>query len=307
MSLGENLQFLRKRDSITQEQLAEKLDVSRQSVSKWESDTSYPEMDKLIQLCQIFHCTIDELVQGNIRDIHVESKTDYDDHMNQFSKAISLAIGMILLGISVMFFTYGMNYFLGGTEIIKEDLATLIFFIFLTVSVAIMIVTSIQHSHFIEKTPFVDHFYTTDEIDAYNKRFSVLIASGVTIILIGVIILFGSETIYPEIDSDEYLESILTSVFMLFIAVSVTIIVYASLIKSKYNIDQYNLSHDKDSDTYKKNKLTGTVNACIMLICTIIYLIFGFKYYQWGMPYVLVYAIGGICCGITSIIIDYKK
>ena len=41
MSLGENLQFLRKKDNITQEQLAEKLDVSRQSISKWESDVSH--------------------------------------------------------------------------------------------------------------------------------------------------------------------------------------------------------------------------------------------------------------------------
>ena len=53
MSLGENLQFLRKKNNITQEQLAEQLDVSRQSVSKWESDSSYPEMDKLLQLNKI--------------------------------------------------------------------------------------------------------------------------------------------------------------------------------------------------------------------------------------------------------------
>lgn len=41
MSLGQNLQFLRKQDNITQEQLAEVLEVSRQSVSKWESDVSH--------------------------------------------------------------------------------------------------------------------------------------------------------------------------------------------------------------------------------------------------------------------------
>lgn len=49
MSLGENLQFLRKRENMTQEQLAEALEVSRQSVSKWESDSTYPETDKLMQ------------------------------------------------------------------------------------------------------------------------------------------------------------------------------------------------------------------------------------------------------------------
>ena len=50
MSFGENLQFLRKQKNITQEQLAERLEVSRQSVSKWESSQSYPEMEKLLQI-----------------------------------------------------------------------------------------------------------------------------------------------------------------------------------------------------------------------------------------------------------------
>ena len=56
MSFGENLQFYRKRKDITQEQLAEQLGVSRQTVSKWESDSSYPEMEKILQLCDLFEC-----------------------------------------------------------------------------------------------------------------------------------------------------------------------------------------------------------------------------------------------------------
>ena len=51
MSLGRNLQFLRKmHDGMTQEELAEKMAVSRQTISKWELDTACPEMDKLIEL-----------------------------------------------------------------------------------------------------------------------------------------------------------------------------------------------------------------------------------------------------------------
>ncbi|MCA5964098.1 helix-turn-helix domain-containing protein [Blautia sp. RD014234] len=46
MSFGENLQYYRKREEITQEQLAEKMEVSRQTISKWEAGTSYPEMEK---------------------------------------------------------------------------------------------------------------------------------------------------------------------------------------------------------------------------------------------------------------------
>lgn len=65
MSLGQNLQCLRKmRNKMTQEALAEQLNVSRQTVLKWELDTVYPEMDKIIELCNLFSCTMDELVRG---------------------------------------------------------------------------------------------------------------------------------------------------------------------------------------------------------------------------------------------------
>ncbi len=63
MSFGQNLQFLRKmRNGMTQEALAEKLNVSRQTVSKWEQGSVYPEMDKLLELRELFSCTLDELV-----------------------------------------------------------------------------------------------------------------------------------------------------------------------------------------------------------------------------------------------------
>lgn len=52
--------------NMTQEQLAVQLDVSRQSVTKWESERSYPEMDKLLKMCDLFDCTLDELVQGDL-------------------------------------------------------------------------------------------------------------------------------------------------------------------------------------------------------------------------------------------------
>lgn len=62
MSLGSNLQYLRRlRKNMTQEALAARLNVSRQTVSKWEMDAAQPEIDKAIELCKIFHCTLDNL------------------------------------------------------------------------------------------------------------------------------------------------------------------------------------------------------------------------------------------------------
>lgn len=76
MTTGEKIAFLRKKVDLTQEQMAEILGVSRQSVSRWEIDMAFPETDKLIKLSKLLHCSIDYLLntEGNLP----EEKTDPD-------------------------------------------------------------------------------------------------------------------------------------------------------------------------------------------------------------------------------------
>ena len=69
MKFGDKLIALRKKKGLSQEELAEKLSVSRQSVSKWESNNTYPETDKIVQICNIFECTMDDLINDNITDV----------------------------------------------------------------------------------------------------------------------------------------------------------------------------------------------------------------------------------------------
>ena len=64
MTLGENIVRLRTQKNWSQGDLADALDISRQSVSKWETDASIPELDKLLKLSELFGVTIDELVRG---------------------------------------------------------------------------------------------------------------------------------------------------------------------------------------------------------------------------------------------------
>jgi transcriptional regulator with XRE-family HTH domain len=66
MSLGKNIQYLRKQKKITQEQLADEMSVSRQTVARWESDEIIPELGKLIALSDLFSCKLDELVRQNL-------------------------------------------------------------------------------------------------------------------------------------------------------------------------------------------------------------------------------------------------
>ena len=62
MSFGKNLQYLRQLSAnMTQEMLAEKLNVSRQTISKWEMDAANPEMEKALEICKIFNCSLDNL------------------------------------------------------------------------------------------------------------------------------------------------------------------------------------------------------------------------------------------------------
>ena len=68
MTLGEKLSKLRKEYNYTQEQLADILGVSRQSISKWESDIAYPETEKLIELGKIFECSMDYLLKDDVTE-----------------------------------------------------------------------------------------------------------------------------------------------------------------------------------------------------------------------------------------------
>lgn len=66
MAFGERLQEVRKRSGLTQEEFAEQLQVSRQSVSRWESGRSYPEMEKIIFICKRYGVTMDELFEEEV-------------------------------------------------------------------------------------------------------------------------------------------------------------------------------------------------------------------------------------------------
>lgn len=111
MSFSANLQHLRATRSMTQEQLAMLLGVSRQAVSKWESDAAYPEMDKLLCLCDIFECSLDELARGDLTHRAREHALavspgpatdicDYDRRMRLRATLTASAVACIFLGFA---------------------------------------------------------------------------------------------------------------------------------------------------------------------------------------------------------------
>ena len=115
MKFGDNLKKIRIFKKLSQEALAEKVNVSRQSISKWETGDAYPTMNNLLELCKIFHCKINDLVNDNIVDIDllgdevknnvVSLKKEEQKKMKFLSKIISIIskIGRIFCYISIPF------------------------------------------------------------------------------------------------------------------------------------------------------------------------------------------------------------
>lgn len=112
MKFGENLKSLRKKKRISQEDLADKVGVSRQSISKWETGYAYPEMNNLLQLCKIFNCHLNDLVHADMSDIDslgeeikmkvVKFKEEKQRKMKGISKVI-YTVSKIGKGIALVF------------------------------------------------------------------------------------------------------------------------------------------------------------------------------------------------------------
>lgn len=104
MKFGDNLRNLRKLKKLSQEELSERVGVSRQSVSKWENGEAYPEMNNILILCKIFNCKINDLLSGKIEDFNsfdeevkmnvVKFEKEKQDKMKTLTKILSL-IGKI--------------------------------------------------------------------------------------------------------------------------------------------------------------------------------------------------------------------
>jgi len=94
MSFNEKLQKLRKENKYSQEELADLLDVTRQSVSKWESGQTYPEMDKLLAICKIFNCSLDDLTNDEIKEISADKKNDINSVIDSALSLIDKAYKM---------------------------------------------------------------------------------------------------------------------------------------------------------------------------------------------------------------------
>ena len=128
MSFGERLQAVRRRNEMTQEEFAAQLKVSRQAVSKWESSRGYPEIEKIIYICNRYGTTMDELFADEVPTIRQEEKPDIpgelqnrplktvlSDFFANLSATNKLMIGGLLAAVALLVLLISHNL-KGGTD-----------------------------------------------------------------------------------------------------------------------------------------------------------------------------------------------
>ena len=110
MELGNRIKELRKAQNINQDELAEKLFVSRQTISNWENDKSYPDIQSVLLLSEIFGVSVDQLLKGDVekmeRIITEQTKAD-------INKMNTYAIGMVISMIAILISTPILAFFIG--------------------------------------------------------------------------------------------------------------------------------------------------------------------------------------------------
>ncbi len=111
MEIGNKLSQLRKLAGMTQEEFAEKLSVSRQTISKWEKGNTLPDLESIVRVCRIFHVSLDDLLmEGEINAKKHDDQITLDDlvKMNLHNRKMALLLigGLLFMVIGILNFVY---------------------------------------------------------------------------------------------------------------------------------------------------------------------------------------------------------
>ncbi len=210
MILADKIMNLRKKQGWSQEELAEKLDVSRQSVSKWEGGLSIPDLNKIIAMSDLFGVSTDYLLKDELeqvtpsetqdsddvtsaRRIDTEDANRYLDRVDRISWRIAIGVMLCILSPVVLILLAGLS----EAGHIEEGLATavglLALFSLVASAVAIFVPNGIALSEYgyLEKEPihleYGVHGIVEKKRDAYARTYTMLLTFGVLLCVVGVV------------------------------------------------------------------------------------------------------------------------
>lgn len=327
MSFAENLQYLRKREKMTQEELAEELDVSRQSVSKWETGEAFPETEKLIILCDRFAVNMDDLVRGDISQAPIsgqkseaentqeewkvcEDDIGFSKHMDQFSLRISAGVFMILIGVALLL-TFLAVAKVGQAYVnLFATLAIVSLLLPTGGAVFLFIVSGISHSEFVKAHGEAKNYFTKEQCAAFNKKFAAGVAVCVGIIILAATGMIASYTVsdgfaLPPAVKD-FADLMIVGAFMLVASFPVGALCYLGIQHGKYDAAEYNRNNLQQYEKSKNEKIKDGIQSAVMLMATAVFLLVGFVWNAWHPGWV-VFPVGGLLCAVVGALWGINK
>ena len=308
MILSEKIAEERKKNGWSQEELAEKLSVSRQAVSKWESASSVPDLQKLLRMAKIFEVSTDYLLKDEMGKEEVEKISDYRtedtvyrnvsmEEANHFlewkrKNAVILAgaVALCIMSPSLLIFLTGLSSATGGN--LSENTAV-------GIGVSVVLVIRGKAYEYLKKelieTAYGVKGLVKEKKQNYEGTYTRGIILGVVFCILAVIpLLIGIAMEQPE-----YMITSDVSILLLLVAVGVFLIVRVSTINGSYDmLLQEGEYSQKEKAVKKKFEIYSTAYWCI---ATAIYLGWSFLSVRWDYTWIL-WPVAGVLFGAVSVV-----
>ncbi len=324
MILADKIMCLRKQRGWSQEELANRVNVSRQSVSKWESDSSVPEMDKIVQMSSIFNVSTDYLLKDDMTEdntviddemVNITKKVawkqedvdSYIEHLDKYSRLTSVGVVICILGVINLILFGGMSEYhvLPLEENIAITIGLVGMFLMIALAVGIFIVTGNNHEKYSivsRNEVYIDNRlkdHVKEIKESYQTRYNVAITTGVIFCILAVVPLIVGGIAEQN---DELLISLV--ILMLFIISIATYLFVRVSIKYDGYKDLLSLKTlSKEANEVKE--VTDQVTTIYWAIVVGIYLGWSFYTNNWGLTWI-VFPVAGVLSSVVPNIISLK-
>lgn len=330
MILAEKIINLRKKNGWSQEELAEKLGVTRQSISKYEGAQSIPDLDKILKLSEIFGVTTDYLIKDELEEeeyapsqMHEnESESDRSVHKvtmemaNEYLQIIDWSAGktafatmLCILSPIVLLMLGAMsempNYHISENATAGIGICVLIVLIAIAVTIFILCGMKTKKYEFMEKedieTAYGVSGMVKEKRDAYHSPYVTQLVIGITCCICSVIPLFGTLAVS---ESDFYMVSAVCMLLAL-VAIGTYFIVRSATKMNAMN----QLLEEEDYTRQKKHenkKMSGPVTV-YWLIATAIYLAWSFTTNDWDRTWIIWPVVGVLFPAFYAIVSGIRK
>lgn len=323
MILSEKIIRLRKKNGWSQEELAGKMDVSRQAVSKWESTQSVPDLEKILQLGKLFGVTTDYLLKDELEDeeftddstdsgvkrITLAQANEFLDLRKWASKRIALAAFLCILSVMPLLFLGAASESYGFPEKLVVGIGLSSLFVIVAIAVAIFIFCGFKSApyEFLEKEAFETEYgvkgMVREKQKAYKHTYVKFNIVGTCLCVLSPVSLFTA-----ALTENEFLIAVALNITMLLAGIGAMFFIVAGV--QWASMQKLLKEGEFTPREKKKSRVKESVGTLYWLIVTAIYLCWSFMSGNWQSTWIVWPVAGVLFAGIMvvcNLLIDNKE